>query len=151
MGRRRCAMMANLAMVGALAPAACKVGRTEGAIIFERTTRAAEAFVADATAGRYDEAYARLCPEVAARQARDVVAGALAANPFLREAKLDAHTSRTIHGATELEGAIAASAGTVRVWFYFSARGDEVCLTGALIGGTPLLPAYAPVPAERAP
>lgn len=136
-----------------LALAACTVERTGSSIMFERTRDEAGRFVADVTAGRHADAHRRLCPDVAARQSVDTVRRVTVANPFLQPgATLDAHLGRTIHGATELEGALTTGTVAVRVWFYFSTVDDRVCLTGALVGGTPLFPAYgtdAP-PAEAA-
>ena len=101
-------------------------------------------FVTAVAAGRAADAHALLCEPVRQHLSLDAFTAAVAANPYLANAKFDEFRQVTRWGAGQASGTLRSPSGDIDADFYFSLvgpRGPRWCITGALIGGTPLLPA----------
>jgi hypothetical protein len=114
---------------------------------FEEIRRTTSLFVLAISADAYEDAYGKLCKGVRAGLSLQAFTAAVRANPYLHGAT---KAGEMPNGRFSIESstmtsvepmAIESTAGTVRADAYLSKTDGAWCITGMVVGGTPVLPA----------
>jgi hypothetical protein len=100
-------------------------------------------FIADADAGRYQEAYTRMGDRYRAQISFDRFRDQVSANPHLKAVyEVQFRKFEQLEGSAKVISIIKSDAGEVTGVFSFSRRGDSWSLVGLEVGGIPAVPVY---------